>query len=136
MPSRTEIAKAALIFGGGLFAMGFALAIPRELWLKPRLGELGAVMVELPVILCLSWVLARLLMRGPRQAWCMRHRLVMGAGALACLLTAEAVLSIFVLGQTWSAAFSSFTSPKGLAGIAAQALACSFPFLQQRMIQS
>lgn len=135
-PNRTEIAKAALVFGSSLFAMGFLLAIPRELWLKPSLGEMGAVMVELPIALGLSWLLARLLMHGSRAAWLLMPRLVMGAGALACLLLAEVLLSVLALGQTWSATFASFITPKGLAGLAAQALACSFPFMQQRLIRT
>jgi hypothetical protein len=136
MPPWTEIAKAALLFGTGLFGIGFLLAIPRELWLKPSLGEMGAVMIELPIILGLAWILARLLMRGTTSAWLNLPRLAMGAGALACLLLAELLLSVLALGQTWAQAFASFITPKGLAGLAAQALACSFPSMQQRMIRT
>ncbi|MGL5362310.1 MAG: hypothetical protein ACRDBH_05485 [Bosea sp. (in: a-proteobacteria)] len=135
-PRWTQITKAALLFGLGLFGIGFLLAIPRELLLKPSLGEMGAVMVELPVVLGLSWHLARLLMRGSRFAWQLMPRLVTGAGALACLLMAEILLSVLALGQTWAAAFASIITPKGLAGLAAQALACSFPSMQQRMIRT
>ncbi|MGL5361556.1 MAG: hypothetical protein ACRDBH_01655 [Bosea sp. (in: a-proteobacteria)] len=135
-PTLTQIAKGALLFGGGLFGIGFLLAIPRELLLKPWLGEMGAVIVELPIVLGLSWLFARFLMRGAPAAWLILPRLMMGASALASLLLAEILLSVLALGQTWAAALASLVTPKGLAGLAAQALACSFPSMQQRLIRS
>lgn len=135
-PDRTEIAKAALIFGSGLFAIGFALAIPRELWVKPWLGEIGAVMVELPIILGFAWWLSVALMRAHRRNWNRVTRLVMGIGALMCLLLAELMLGILVLGQTLTSFLTTFLTVKGLAGLAAQALACSFPLLQMKAARS
>jgi hypothetical protein len=136
IPDRANLAWAALVFGFSLFGIGFALAVPRELWIKPWLGGTYAVLLELLILLPLAWWLAKALMRGPRSQWGLAPRLRMGAGAMACLLLAELVLSISVLGQSLLATLATFVTPKGVAGLAAQLLACSFPWIQMKVARS
>jgi hypothetical protein len=134
--SRTELAKAGLIYGSALFAAGFAMAIPRELWLKSWLGESGAILVELPIVLSFGWWLSAVLMRGDRSGWRGGERLAMGAAALLCLLLTEAMLGILAFGQSVPSFLATFLTFKGLAGLAAQALACCFPLLQMKAVRS
>ena len=42
-----------------VFATGFALGVVRVLVTAPRLGETGAVLLEVPIILAASWFAAR-----------------------------------------------------------------------------
>ncbi len=135
-PSRTELVKAGLIYGNLLFAAGFAMAIPRELWLKSWFGETGAVLVELPVVLAFGWWLSALLMRGDRTGWGAGARLAMGAAALLGLLLAEGMLGVLGFGQTVPSFLATFLTFKGLAGLAAQALACCFPLFQMKAFPS
>ena len=41
------------------FTLGFALGSLRVLFVEPRLGPLGAVLVEMPIMLMASWVVCR-----------------------------------------------------------------------------
>lgn len=57
------VLTAALAYSALVFAAGFALGTLRVLLLAPRLGEMAAVALELPVMLVLSWVAARAVLR-------------------------------------------------------------------------
>ena len=57
--SLTRAAWAGLAYFGIVFATGFALGTLRVLAVTPRLGENAAVLLELPIILTLSWVACR-----------------------------------------------------------------------------
>lgn len=83
-----------------VFAVGFALGVPRVLWLAPALGERAAELVELPLMLLASalaarWTCARL--RVPPAAGA---RLAMGGIALALLLSVEFSVALALRGQT------------------------------------
>lgn len=118
-------ARAALIAGAAYFAMvfaaGFALGVVRELALRPWAGEVGAVLIELPMILLAAYFAARWLSLrlGLARA---RERAAMGAVALALLLLAEAALAGPVRGlspREWAAGFASLRGAVTLAGYAA-----------------
>ena len=49
-----KIALSALVYVAAVFAAAFVLGTLRVLLVAPRLGELAAVALELPVVLCLS----------------------------------------------------------------------------------
>ena len=56
----------ALLYVAAVFAAAFAMGTSRILVLVPRLGELAAVTLEVPVVLGLSWLVAgRVLRRWP-----------------------------------------------------------------------
>ena len=50
---------AALRYFGIIFALGFVLGTIRTLWLAPIVGTVGAVLIELPIMLIASWLVAR-----------------------------------------------------------------------------
>ncbi|TIX75996.1 MAG: hypothetical protein E5V21_21505, partial [Mesorhizobium sp.] len=52
------------VYFASVFAVGFALGTIRMLVLVPQLDELGAVAVELPVILTAAWIICGWLLRG------------------------------------------------------------------------
>lgn len=77
-----------------VFAIGFVLGTIRFLVVVPEVGELLAVLIELPILLTLAWVIsARVIVktRVPRR---LGPRLIVGASAFLLLLSAEFVLSI------------------------------------------
>jgi hypothetical protein len=112
----------ALLLGlryfAGVFAVGFALGTIRTLWLVPRVGELVAVTIEMPIILVASWWwCSRLLLA--RQPLGPAGRAVMGGSAFAWLMLAELALGQ-ALGRTPTQHFAAMVTPVGLLGLAGQ----------------
>jgi hypothetical protein len=91
--------KAALIYFAAVFGVGFVLGAIRVPVLVPRLGVRYAELLELPVMLAASFVLARLVMRrlGP---FSLAQRLWTGAVALASMVAAELGLVLVIQGQS------------------------------------
>lgn len=109
--------RLALAYFAGTFALGFGLGTVRTLWLAPAVGETGAVLAELPLMLGFSWWWARRLLRRhplPRHS----QALAMGLLALVFLLTAELVLAL-ALGRSagqWLEGLGTTAGALGLAG--------------------
>jgi hypothetical protein len=116
--------RAGLLYALALFAIGFALALVRIPILAPRIGETGAVLVELPLMLIAAWHISRaivLRMRLPHN-----DRLLMGAVYFPTLLLLELLLGL-ALGSPAPTIVSGWFALPGLLGLAAQALAAIFP---------
>jgi hypothetical protein len=122
------------VYVAAVFAAGFVLGVLRTLVLVPLLGELGAVLVELPVILTISWlVCARILRRWPLSP---PSAVGMGTIAFLLLMGAEAGLSTLLAGRSLAehlALYSQLPHQVGLAGQLAFAL---FPWIQARRTQT
>lgn len=113
-----RIARAALAYWAWVFAAGFVLGTVRTLWLAPRLGDLAAVAVELPIMLAISALAARRVLR--RHGFVLRgEALALGAFAFVLLMAAEALLARTLTGQglgQWAATLASAPGALGLAG--------------------
>lgn len=121
--------RLGIAYWAGIFALAFALGIVRTLWLAPRIGELPAVALEVPVILGASWFWARLLLRvsplSPARA------LAMGAAAFALLMASEIVLTQ-AFGGTIATWLVRMASPAGALGLAGQIAFGLMPWLAAR----
>ena len=117
-----------------VFAAGFVLGVLRTLVLIPLLGELAAVLVELPVILTIAWLICtRILRRWPLLP---PAAAAMGAIAFLLLMLAETSLSTLFAGRSLAehlALYSQLPHQVGLAGQLAFAL---FPWIQARRSQT
>jgi hypothetical protein len=110
--------RLALAYFAGTFALGFALGTVRTLWLAPAMGETGAVLAELPLMLGFSWWWARRLLRRqplPRRS----QALAMGGLALLLLLAAELALTL-LLGRGAGQWLDGLSTPAGALGLAGQ----------------
>lgn len=125
-----QTAKAALDYWGAIFALGFVLGTVRTLWLAPGIGETGAVLVELPVMLAASWLAARAFTRsfGITSAG---QAAAMGALAFALLMASEALLAI-TLGQSLAQWLGAMKETPGALGLAGQAVFAIMPVLVVR----
>ena len=101
-----------------IFGLGFAMGVVRALLIAPRLGELLAVVLEVPVLVAMSWVAAR---------WLLTHRsfslvecAVMGATAFSLIMVSEIVLAGFLRGQGMADWAADVATPIGLIGLAGQ----------------
>ena len=116
-----------------IFAAGAVLGTVRVLLLIPLLGELPALMLEIPVMLVLSWIVcARLVARGTGPAH-PRALLEMGSVAFALLMAAETALAMLAFGRPLAAHLAHYGTAEGLAGLAGQICFALIPLVQGRL---
>lgn len=127
MARMPQIARAAVTYWGTVFAFAFAAGIVRTLWLAPAIGALTATLVEVPLVLGVSWWAARRVTTRYRiarsgEAW------VMGLAAFALLILAEVTLAGALSGESAGAWLRSLAAPAGAAGLAGQVLFAAMPW--------
>ena len=130
-PLRTA-AIAGLAYVAIAFAAGFALGVLRVTLLAPRLGETTAVLIELPLMLALSWLACRWVIARFGVPATLTARATMGGLAFVILLLAEAALGTFGLGRTLAEHLASYQNLPERLGLAAQISFGLFPLLQRR----
>jgi len=118
------------LYVASVFAAGFVLGVLRTLVVAPLLGELAAVLVELPLMLTIAWLVCTRILR----RWPLAPLAALGMGAIAFLLLmgAEAGLSTLLAGRSLAehlALYSQLPQQVGLAGQLAFAL---IPWFQAR----
>ena len=114
-----------------VFAAGSALGTLRTLVLVPQLGELRAVVLELPVMLIIGWRAAGYVLR----RWPLRRlgeQLAMGGLAFAMLLLAELALSLFAFDRSLAEHLAHYAGRPGAVGLAGQVAFGLFPALRSR----
>lgn len=121
--------RAGFLYASLVFAIGFALGAVRELLLRRFLAELPAILLEIPLMLALSWVTARRLIARLGVAARPAARLGMGFFALALLLAAEAGVGIFLMRQTLVGHLQSYFSFRGGITLASQSVFALIPWL-------
>lgn len=120
--------KPALLYFALTFAVGFALGAIRMLIVAPRVGEVGAVLIECPFMLLASFFLARWVLSRFAPGAAPRKRLLIGLIAFAMLMIAE--LSTSALRGIGPRAFAtSLLTAAGAIGLAAQVLFAFIPLL-------
>ncbi len=113
-----------------VFAAGFVLGVLRTLVLVPLLGELAAVLVELPLILTIAWlVCTRILRRWPLSP---PSALGMGAIAFLLLMGAEAGLSTLLAGRSLAEHLALYSQVAHQVGLGGQLAFALFPWIQAR----
>ena len=114
-----------LLYFLAVFTFAFAMGIVRELVIAPRLGSSAAVLLEIPIVIMASWIVARRLLR--HRSSTLPERAVMGATAFTLTMASEAALSVILRGQSvvdWAAAGAT---PLGLVGLVGQLLFAAIP---------
>ena len=122
-----DAAAAGLVYATLVFGVGFGLGTIRVIAVVPRVGPTTAVLLETPLILGVSWWLARLCATRFRVSRAPSTRLVMGLVAFAILMAAELTLARVLFDKTASEYLSSLATVPGAIGLAAQVLFASFP---------
>lgn len=83
------ILKAAILYFAIVFGIGFVLGTVRTLWLVPRLGDRTAELLEMPVMLLVIVMAARLVVQVQSIPGTKAARLVVGFIGLILMLAAE-----------------------------------------------
>lgn len=118
----TRVPVAALAYFAAVFAAGFALGTLRVLLLAPVLGEVAAVLAELPVMLAVSFLAARWAAGRFAVPARLLPRLAMGAVAFLLLISAEVALGLWAFGRGLDEIAAGMAAPAGLIGLAGQAV--------------
>ena len=93
-----RLLKAGGLYFALVFGAGFALGIPRTLWLVPRVGTRTAELLEMPIMLAVTILAARWTVRRCAVPLAFSRRLAVGAIALSLVLTAELTLVLGLRG--------------------------------------
>lgn len=123
-------AAAALAYFGVVFAAGFLLGTVRVLVVEARLGSIGAVVLELPVMLGISWVACGRIMRRWRVPARAPQRIAVGIAAFGLLMLAELGVSVLAFGRSAAEHVATYRTPAAQLGLAAQVGFASFPLLR------
>ena len=91
MPDMT-ILNAGVLYFTLVFGAGFVVGTLRTLWVVPRLGTRTAELIEAPIMLVVTIVAARWVVRRLAVPYTLSTRLGMGCLALVLLLIAEFTL--------------------------------------------
>ena len=125
------VLRFAALYVAIVFAFGFGLGAVRTLFVTPVTGELVAVLIELPVILVLSWIVAARIF--PGRGLTPSQGIETGLTGFMLLQMAESLLFgafgpyryldnvLYYLGDL---------SPARLAGLVGQILFAAIPFIQ------
>ena len=129
-PRQQDVIRAVLagiLYFAVVFALGFCLGTIRVLVVTPLLGEGGAVLLELPIMLAASWVACRWLVRRMRVPPAAAHRITTGAVAFALLMLAELGVSVFAFARTPAEHIATYRSWSAWLGLAAQMAFAAMP---------
>jgi hypothetical protein len=125
----TGLAKAALAYSLSVFSIGFALGTFRVLVLLPRIGEAAAVLLELPVMIAGSYLLAVWTVARWQVPARFPDRAAMGALAFAALMLLEFSVSVLIFGNTPRAHLAHYAQPISWLGLSGQIVFAAMPAL-------
>lgn len=122
--------QAGILYFLTVFAIGFILGTLRVLVVIPRIGEVAAVLLEVPVMLALAWPICGVLLRrcGVSAG---AARVVMGGVAFSVLMMAEWGLAVLLFGQTSSQHWATYRTLPGQIGLLGQILFALLPILRR-----
>jgi hypothetical protein len=126
----TAALRAGALYFAIMFAIGFVLGTIRVLVVIPRVGDTNAVLLELPLMLALSWFACAWLVRRFAVPNEFAPRLVMGGVAFALLMVAELGVSVFGFGRTPAEHLARYQVLGAQLGLTAQLVFALFPLIQ------
>lgn len=122
---------AALIIGlryyAIVFSIAFLLGVARTLVIAPTFGVTVAVLLEVPLLVVVSWLAAQRLLKGSLLALC--QRATMGALAFVLTMASEVILAQLLRGQGIVDWAGDVVRPLGLVGLAGQIVFGLMPLL-------
>jgi hypothetical protein len=126
-----RVLLAGLAYFTAAFALGFVLGAARAglLALYPAMGRLGAVALEIPVMLAACWFICRRVIAAFDVPAAWTTRTAMGALAFALLQGAEMTLGVRLMKLDLATQIAMFATPAGALGLSAQVVYGLFPLL-------
>jgi hypothetical protein len=126
----TQVLVSASVYFTIVFVAAFALGALRVMVIAPHLGTLAAVLIEVPIMLGVSWVVCVQVVRlfDVPNEWL--PRLLMGVLAFLLLMIAEPAIAIFGFGGSLTQYLAGVRSTAGLIGLLGQIAFALIPLVQ------
>jgi hypothetical protein len=121
------VIRTGFIYFAAVFAVAFGLGVLRTLVVAPAVGATLAVLLEIPLLLVTSWIVARHLLR--HRSFEMPQRVAMGTIAFILLMISEAALAGVLRGQSIGQWAGELATPLGMVGLAGQIGFAAMPVL-------
>jgi hypothetical protein len=131
----TRILAAAILYFLMVFGVGFVLGAIRVVLLEPRLGSLGAVLCEAPLLLAAIVIASRIAPRVLKAAPSRFALLSIGLLALALQQVAEFVVGVALRGLAPSEQIAHLATAEGTVYAILLVLFAIMPFLTNRAEQ-
>jgi hypothetical protein len=116
-----------------VFAAGFVLGTLRVTVVVPQLGVLTAVLIELPIMLAISWLMCRRIVTRYAVPGTLMTRVAMGGIAFTCLMAAELGVAVIVFEQSVLEYLASFGTTAGALGLLMQIGFALIPVIQLQL---
>jgi len=129
---RAATVRAGLAYFGLVFAAGFLLGALRVLWLAPRVGERAAELAETPLMLAVSLLAARWVVRRFQVPATAAARLRVGVLALALLLSCELTVVLALRGLSFGEYLATRDPLSGAVYLASLLVFAAMPWLLAR----
>ena len=123
---------AATAYFAIVLSLAFILGVARALVIAPAVGELVAVLIEVPIILFISWRAATWCIGRYAVAARTSDRLMMGLAAFLLLLAVETAMSLLLFGCPLAQQFAADATAAGAIGLLAQGAFGLMPVLVAR----
>lgn len=127
----TRTLKAGAAYFAIVFAAGFVLGTARVLLVIPLIGELPATLLELPLMLAISWLVCGKLITRFQVPQTTPSRALMGAIAFTLLMLAEIIFSLTIFKRPVQDFTDELTSPHGMLGLAGQIAFALMPLIRR-----
>jgi hypothetical protein len=127
-----ETLKAGVLYFALVFAAGFVLGTVRTLWVAPRLGVRTAELLEQPIMVGISILAARWVVRHLAILPLWTRRLAMGCIAFGLMLVGEFTVVLWVRGLTIRGYLESRDPVSGTADFIALGAFAVIPIFVQR----
>lgn len=124
--------KAGVIYFAVVFAAGFGLGTMRVLLVAPRIGERAAELAETPLMIAVSYLAARWIVRRFALPPALLRRLAVGLIALALMLAFEFGFVLRLRGLTIGEYFATRDPVSGTAYYLSLVVFALFPMLIRR----
>lgn len=123
---------AATIYFFVLFTLGFVLGTIRVLFVAPRIGVMGATLIEVPLMLIAAFFMCRWAVERWQVPPTLSVRGVMALWFLVLLALFETLVGVALFGRTLAGTWAGLATPAGLIGLTAQAIAALMPLVVGR----
>jgi hypothetical protein len=123
--------RAGLLYFAIVFAAGFALGTLRVLVVVPQVGELSAVLAELPILLGVSWVVCGYAIRRCDVDATFDARGAMGLFAFSVLMAVEYLMANVGFGRSLAEHLSRYAEPAQALGLAGQIAFGAMPLFRR-----
>lgn len=128
-----KVFKVGFLYFFITFVIAFVLGIMRVMFVIPVVGELTAVLIEIPLMIFVSWKVSAWVSTKYFLDRAVKDYLLVGAIAFLFLMVAEYFLAVFAFGRTSGEYILSLQTEAGLIGLLGQIGFAAVPFAQRKM---